>query len=346
MPPSFNSKGSGPKPDRPGSSDSKSNVLLRTPPAPSGPSRTTKDVAHEIKNQVDPIYMYAALLLRAAENHPGQEDWKNAGICSATIVGHTRDYRDAFNNFRAAPNLKDSQEMAIHLNHVLGDARELVMVLTRIAPPGSAAEHEQMGGASFLGPLVLGLEQVFGQYRHLFEKPVSFIDPTPERLDLRKELEFIFASFEAKLNPTCAKNWSIGFEQVCPSPGVFVVNLPPALLRSVLFNLLSNAQKYGGRQISLRVQSDPSSVRILVQDDGKGLTPAQQALAFQAPFRDSRRSDSSGEGLMICRECIALIPGASLRALAPDQNGGLTTFEIRLPRALPSVDLEFPFGVY
>ena len=62
----------------------------------------------------------------------------------------------------------------------------------------------------------------------------------------------------------------------------------PRRLRQVLLNLLSNAMKYNVPEghISLRAETSPSHVRLLVEDTGLGIDPAQQAQVFE-PFQRS-----------------------------------------------------------
>lgn len=85
-------------------------------------------------------------------------------------------------------------------------------------------------------------------------------------------------------------------------------------LGQVMLNLLSNAIKYGppGGQILVRVQVHGHEVRVAVQDQGPGLSAAQQAQLFQ-PFNrlgaERSKVDGVGLGLVISRGLVELMGG-------------------------------------
>jgi len=85
-------------------------------------------------------------------------------------------------------------------------------------------------------------------------------------------------------------------------------------LGQVMLNLLSNAIKYGppGGQIQVNVQAGEQDVCIAVQDQGPGLSAAQQAQLFQ-PFNrlgaERSKIDGVGLGLVISRGLVELMGG-------------------------------------
>ncbi|MGM9515868.1 ATP-binding protein [Roseateles sp. DB2] len=107
-------------------------------------------------------------------------------------------------------------------------------------------------------------------------------------------------------------------------------------LKQVLSNLLSNAIKYNRQGGEVRVSStvaSPGTVEIRVQDQGPGLTPAQQAQLFQ-PFnrlgRENGSIEGTGIGLVISRR-LAELMGGSLDFEASLGDGAC--FVLRLPAA-------------
>ncbi|MDW5500505.1 tetrathionate respiration histidine kinase TtrS [Pseudomonas lundensis] len=82
------------------------------------------------------------------------------------------------------------------------------------------------------------------------------------------------------------------------------------LLEQVLTNLLSNSLQAGAQQITLRLEADEYQQRLMVEDDGGGLSAEQLALPF-VPFRSSKQ-EGLGLGLVICQR------------LLKDQGGALT----------------------
>ncbi len=114
-----------------------------------------------------------------------------------------------------------------------------------------------------------------------------------------------------------------------------LVAADPVRLRQVLVNLLGNGVKYNRRGgfVELRSVPDaPGMVRIEVEDDGIGMTEAQQGALF-TPFerlgRDASVPGGTGIGLVICRKLVALMGGEMSVA---SREGEGSTFSFRLPR--------------
>lgn len=102
-------------------------------------------------------------------------------------------------------------------------------------------------------------------------------------------------------------------------------------LDKVLFNLLSNAFKYTPRGgfIHLHLDTVGESVRIQVQDNGEGMTPAEQTRIFDLFYTDSSRfALGNGLGLALSREFVSLHHG---ELLVQSEKGRGTTFTLLLP---------------
>lgn len=104
-------------------------------------------------------------------------------------------------------------------------------------------------------------------------------------------------------------------------------------LRQVLVNLLSNAIKYNkpGGSAKLQVQAGTDTVRLVVSDQGIGMTPQQQAELFQ-PFNrlgaQKTSIEGTGLGLVITRHLLAQMGGS----LAVDSQAGIgSNFAFELP---------------
>lgn len=72
----------------------------------------------------------------------------------------------------------------------------------------------------------------------------------------------------------------------------------PLLMKRALSNLLDNAIKYGGGEITVHLKQEEGNVVLAVEDRGPGI-PAAQRAAVKRPFvrLESARSDSTGSGL-------------------------------------------------
>jgi signal transduction histidine kinase/DNA-binding NarL/FixJ family response regulator len=106
-------------------------------------------------------------------------------------------------------------------------------------------------------------------------------------------------------------------------------------LRQVVENLLSNAVKFtreGG--VTLQTAYRDEQLRVVVQDTGPGMLPAEQEKLFQ-PFVQSERAvsneASTGLGLPIAREYVRLL-GGDLQLQSAVDEGCVFAFQIPLPK--------------
>lgn len=118
-----------------------------------------------------------------------------------------------------------------------------------------------------------------------------------------------------------------------PEEPVFIYGDEQALDR-ILFNLLSNAVRYGGdgRYLSLSLRSYENEVEIKVTDKGKGIEKEHLAHIFERLYTgdDSRshQTEGSGLGLSIARTLCGRLGGHIAVHSVPDEE---TTFTVTLP---------------
>lgn len=108
----------------------------------------------------------------------------------------------------------------------------------------------------------------------------------------------------------------------------------PLLLKRALANLLDNAVKYGGGEISVQLGQDGNRVILSVADRGAGI-PAAQREAAKRPFMrlESARSDATGSGLgLAIVERAARLHGGKLQL--EDRAGGGLVARLVLPAGL------------
>jgi two-component system phosphate regulon sensor histidine kinase PhoR len=105
-------------------------------------------------------------------------------------------------------------------------------------------------------------------------------------------------------------------------------------LSDALFNLLTNAQKYGGdvAKIALSVVANDRYVRIAVKDNGQGIEAAEHKRIFQKFYRVddrlSREREGSGLGLAIVKHVMKAHRG---RVDVESRVGDGSTFTLVLP---------------
>jgi len=104
-------------------------------------------------------------------------------------------------------------------------------------------------------------------------------------------------------------------------------------LERILWNLLSNSEKYGRPPLEVTAWRDGESVRLAVRDHGKGLDEAQRGRLFQ-DFATGDDGAGVGLGLAIVRRLVVAHDGA---VTYTDAQPG-ACFEVVLPVAGPAGD--------
>jgi len=120
------------------------------------------------------------------------------------------------------------------------------------------------------------------------------------------------------------------------------VDADPARLKQMIENLLDNATKYGGRNITVTVSADERGARVSVQDDGQGIAPELQASLFQPFVQGEQPADREQRGLglgLALVERLASLHGGSVAAASEGAGKG-STFTISLPLAKPAASSE------
>ncbi len=138
-----------------------------------------------------------------------------------------------------------------------------------------------------------------------------------------------------------AQTRGITFRFLPAEPVVFLW-FDEAILDKVFFNLLSNAFKYtpdGGQiTVSLQPVAADNTVRISVEDNGRGIAEADQPHILEWFYQGSQPTvNSSGLGLALAQGLTRLHEGTlSFRS----QPGHGSTFEVTLPLAKPATFLD------
>lgn len=143
----------------------------------------------------------------------------------------------------------------------------------------------------------------------------------PRRVDLRVELNAVIAGHRAsggRAAPT-----------VEIDPGSDYAWGDPLRFRQIIRNLLSNAARYGGSNVSVHAFRDGPRVTVVVSDDGPGI-PLDHAKDIFEPYTSAHEPGtepgSVGLGLAVSRTLARLMGGD----LVYNGNGG-TAFELTVP---------------
>jgi signal transduction histidine kinase len=106
----------------------------------------------------------------------------------------------------------------------------------------------------------------------------------------------------------------------------------PSRVRQILRNLITNAYRYGGGSIEVRLSADPEWIRMAVADNGVGVSD-EDAESIFTPYYRAHSIESQpaalGIGLSVARQ-LAVLMGGDLSYRRQD---GWTVFELSLPAA-------------
>jgi two-component system sensor histidine kinase KdpD len=119
------------------------------------------------------------------------------------------------------------------------------------------------------------------------------------------------------------------------NPNLPLIRGDATLLEQVIFNLLDNAEKYGGPASDTLVEVAKAGEEIVlsVTDQGPGIPSEALELVFEKFYRVGHgdgRAAGTGLGLSICRGIITAM-GGTIKAESPVSKGKGTRIVIRLP---------------
>ena len=218
-----------------------------------------------------------------------------------------------------------------HAAHTLGNYLNINNACVQLLQV-SLADHPDQEVQMWLQSLDRTTELMTYIARHLTTASTETDVPlSPEKVNLSVMARHTAEFYGAVAN---AKNLQI----VCEVPDAAEVWADRIALATVLDNLLSNAVKYSptGKQIMVRVATEPGHVVCTVTNEGAGLTSADVARLFQEGARLSSTptagETSSGFGLFITKTLIERMGGSIWCETAPEQG---CRFSFRLPVSVP-----------
>jgi signal transduction histidine kinase len=151
------------------------------------------------------------------------------------------------------------------------------------------------------------------------------VNVEPKQIDIADQIEQTLAA---------GGSFTTGVEFQRPQHSV-VASADPARVRQILRNLLTNAERYGGPNVSVLISSADERVSIDVVDNGPGLPHEEWEAIFQLYHRahhDESRHESVGIGLAISRQLAELMGGS----LTYFRENDLSVFRLKLRKGASS----------
>ncbi|AZP22533.1 HAMP domain-containing protein [Streptomyces aquilus] len=239
---------------------------------------------------------------------------------------------------------KYKSEFLANMSHELRTPLNSLLILAQLLAqnPSRNLTQKQVEYAGIIHSAGSDLLQLINDILDLSKVEAGKMDVAPERVPLRKLLEYVEATFR----PMTTQK-SLDFT-VATAPGTPADLLTDdSRLRQILRNLLSNAVKFteqgsvelriepaADREVPLGVLRGGPIVAFRVKDTGIGIPPQQLETIFgafqQADGTTSRKYGGTGLGLSITREIAHLLGGAVTVDSTPGQG---STFTLYLPVA-------------
>ncbi|WP_060885996.1 HAMP domain-containing protein [Streptomyces caniscabiei] len=239
---------------------------------------------------------------------------------------------------------KYKSEFLANMSHELRTPLNSLLILAQLLAqnPSRNLTPKQVEYAGIIHSAGSDLLQLINDILDLSKVEAGKMDVAPERVPLRKLLEYVEATFRPM---TSQKNLDFAVATAPGTPADLLTD--DSRLRQILRNLLSNAVKFtedGGvtlriepavdREIPVSVLRGGPVVAFRVEDTGIGIPQQQLETIFgafqQADGTTSRKYGGTGLGLSITREIAHLLGGAVTVDSTPGQG---STFTLYLPVA-------------
>jgi signal transduction histidine kinase/HAMP domain-containing protein/DNA-binding response OmpR family regulator len=246
---------------------------------------------------------------------------------------------------------KYKSEFLANMSHELRTPLNSLLILAQLLAqnPSRNLTPKQVEYAGIIHSAGSDLLQLINDILDLSKVEAGKMDVTPERVPLRKLLEYVEATFRPM---TTQKSLDFTVTTAPGTPGDLLTD--DSRLRQILRNLLSNAVKFT-EQGSVELRIEPAAdrevpagvhrggpvVAFRVKDTGIGIPRQHLETIFgafqQADGTTSRKYGGTGLGLSITREIAHLLGGAVTVDSTPGQG---STFTLYLPVA--RADFEEP----
>lgn len=219
-----------------------------------------------------------------------------------------------------------SHEFRTPLGTILSSA-SLLKKYTENIPQESITKHIDRISSS-----VIHLNAILNDFLTLEKLRKGFVDFELTEFNLP---EFITQTISEVDEIAKSNNQRIQYTHI----GETNVSQSPKILKNILLNLLSNASKFSeqGKKIKITTEVTVTSISLIIQDHGIGISLSDQKKLFTEFYRASNAKNiqGTGLGLVIVKNYINMLSGTISLTSRPNRG---TLITLTLPRYLSEID--------
>lgn len=219
-----------------------------------------------------------------------------------------------------------SHEFRTPLGTILSSA-SLLKKYTENIPQESITKHIDRISSS-----VIHLNAILNDFLTLEKLRKGFVDFELTEFNLP---EFITQTISEVDEIAKSNNQRIQYTHI----GESNVSQSPKILKNILLNLLSNASKFSeqGKKIKITTEVTETSISLIIQDHGIGISLSDQKKLFTEFYRASNAKNiqGTGLGLVIVKNYINMLSGKISLSSRPNKG---TLITLTLPRYLSEID--------
>ena len=219
-----------------------------------------------------------------------------------------------------------SHEFRTPLGTILSSA-SLLKKYTENIPQESITKHIDRISSS-----VIHLNAILNDFLTLEKLRKGFVDFELTEFNLP---EFITQTISEVDEIAKSNNQRIQYTHI----GESNVSQSPKILKNILLNLLSNASKFSeqGKKIKITTEVTVTSISLIIQDHGIGISLSDQKKLFTEFYRASNAKNiqGTGLGLVIVKNYINMLSGTISLSSRPNKG---TLITLTLPRYLSEID--------
>ncbi len=254
-------------------------------------------------------------------------------ILSAPVVDGEPDFsRAVFSVIDVTPHRNKEREMAgiveaknrflASVSHEIRTPLTAVLGFTRLLEEREASDDDRK-------LMISSVAEHAQEMSNLVEDLLVAARADMQQLDIVDVKVDLLAELEATLKAGGSFTRDVRVQSTTSAPYAMA---DPSRVRQILRNLLTNAERYGGDQVTVNVSRSKRNLFVDVMDDGDGLPGEDWERIFQ-PYESAHlatgRPGSVGIGLAISRQLAELMGGS----LQYNYHRGLSVFRLKLRSA-------------